>query len=87
MTCPNAIRSEAARSRACAPLTKKRNEIQVFFVHALFLLKTLKSYGFSGNINGTLKNPIFFLGGGGRFMKVGQSPAKVFTYHEKDFFF
>ena len=54
------VRSKVERSRSCAPLTKLKYEILVFFAHALFVPKTPNVMGFSGSVNGTTKNPGFW---------------------------
>ena len=54
-----ALRSRAARSRACATRTQKTVWDSGFFAHALFLPKPRKVMGFSGSVNGATKNPGF----------------------------
>ena len=51
------VRSKVERSRACAPLRNTQVWDSSFFVHALFVPKTLNVMGFSGSVNGTTKNP------------------------------
>ena len=55
------VRSKVERSRSCAPLTKTQVWDSGFFAHALFVPKTPNVMGFSGSVNGTTKNPGFWI--------------------------